>query len=162
MEVRGGRTGAEPSSPPAKAMEAAARQGSRERRRGREAREAGAALRVGPIEDPLGDARQRGRGRGGAAARWPPPRLAPCRRGGGAEVGADGRARRRSHSSLPASACGGTMAPRSSGGGMALGPAVARGGRELGPVPVLTSPISLKQVDGYVKTRSLVVGANFC
>jgi len=26
----------------------------------------------------------------------------------------------------------------------------------------LTSPISLKQVDGYVKTRSLVVGANFC
>jgi len=30
MEVRGGRTGAEPSSPPAKAMEAAARQGSRE------------------------------------------------------------------------------------------------------------------------------------
>ena len=41
-----------------------------------EAREAGAAPRVGPVEDPLGDALWRGRGRGGAAARWPPPRLA--------------------------------------------------------------------------------------
>ena len=29
-------------------------------------------------------------------------------------------------------------------------------------IRTLTSPISLKQVDGYVKTRSLVVGANFC
>jgi len=96
-----------------------------------EAREAGAAPRVGSVEDPLGDARRRGRGRGGAVARWPPSRLAPRSCGGGAEVCADGRVRRRSRSSLPASVCGGAMAPHGLGGGMALGPAAAQGGREI-------------------------------